>query len=149
MSTIEKLYKSKQIFVVTRPNEKHKTWAQRTHFYGWRFYADSFRNETKSHLCICCDAKSIYSSIHSSSAASSPSSRCCNFGCFRRDEPFFTFGFCVVVAGGFSKSSNCLSVRMPLYQSALCGANKHIIRIYMNECKIKWVEQTSNYTIFK
>lgn len=44
--------------------------------------------------------------------------RCCfRAGCLRLDT--LTCAFSVVVVGGFSKSSNCLSVKMPLYQSAL------------------------------
>lgn len=43
----------------------------------------------------------------------------CNLGCFRLDETFFALGRSVVVVGGFSSSSNCLSVNRSLYQSAL------------------------------
>lgn len=46
-------------------------------------------------------------------------SACCSRGCFRRDDTFFTLAFSVVVVGGFSNSSNCLSVNRSLYQSAL------------------------------
>lgn len=64
-----------------------------------------------------------FSSADASDSSCSP--RCCNFGCFRRDDPFLIFGFCVVGGGGFSKSSNCLSVKMPLYQSALHEMNRN------------------------
>lgn len=64
-------------------------------------------------LCARC---ALYSSLAVS--GSSVCSRCCFLGgCLRRDT--LTFAFSVVVVGGFSRSSNCLSVRMPLYQSAL------------------------------
>lgn len=46
-------------------------------------------------------------------------------GCLRRDT-FVARGFSVVV-GGFSKSSNCLSVNWPLYQSALEKRENSII----------------------
>lgn len=67
--------------------------------------------------------------IYSTSAVSGSSVRsfCLRDGCLRRDT--LGLAFSVVVVGGFSRSSNCLSVRMSLYQSALdkeSGANKNV-----------------------
>lgn len=115
------------LFVVTRSKWKH----------FWRIHACIWRLDIRNHFklnwnemewhglhisinFVVSECAALRFPFYSSDAADSSSacSRCGNLGCFRRDETFFVFGFGVVV-GGFSNSSNCLSVKMPLYQSAL------------------------------
>lgn len=92
----------------------------------WISYLNNCCGEWVS-VCVCVQRFLFYSSAAADS--SSACSRCGNLGCFRRDETFFTFGFGVVV-GGFSNSSNCLSVKIPLYQSAL-KTNRKIVCHYI------------------
>lgn len=80
----------------------------------------------------------FYSSVDSTGSSSW---RWRNFGCFRRDELFLVLGFSVV--GGFSNSSNCLSVKRSLYQSALKQNGTEWNEIIKRNENI----QSRNYTI--